>query len=189
MHSECEHRVIDEEPIDLSRPTQRWQQRATDMTDDRVVMAVAEPRGQLTNARCAGLLGDAVERRARKIEMERVERLVDDESRIVLHVVQICCARSDISLGATLAALPEFAVRIIVKFQADNKGILKAHLAGKAPRGSIIPGFCDGDFGVAQRTRDQRRRFVLQVQEPPDSLTVETRLCHVGRSHRWGGPG
>ena len=114
--------------------------------------------------------------------MERVERLVDDESRIVLHVVQICCARSDISLGATLAALPEFAVRIIVKFQADNKGILKAHLAGKAPRGSIIPGFRDGDFGVAQRTRDQRRRFMLQVQEPPDSLTVETRLCHVDRT-------
>jgi hypothetical protein len=30
---------------------------------------------------------------------------------------------------------------------------------------------------------------MLEVQELPDPLTVETHLCHVGRSHRRGGPG
>ena len=96
VRGERKHHVIDEKLVGLGRPTQRLQKRRADMTDDLVVMADAELTGEFTNARRAGLLGDAVERRARKIEMEGVERLLDDEARIVLHVVQICCARSDI---------------------------------------------------------------------------------------------
>ena len=129
MRGEREHRVIDEKLVGLGRPTQRLQERRADMTDDRVVMADAELAGELTDARCAGLLGDAVERRARKIEEDGVERLVDHEARIALQVVQICCAGADIRLDDALAVFPELAVRVIVKFQADEIGIL----GGKRP--------------------------------------------------------
>src|SRR6202040_2707852 len=114
---EGEHHVIDEKLIGLVPPTQRLLQRRADMTDDRVVMADAELTGDLTNAQRAGLFSEAVERRARKIEKEGVEWLVDHVARIALEVVQICCARSNIRLHDALAALPELAVRVIVKFQ------------------------------------------------------------------------
>ena len=39
MRREREHRVIDEKLIGLVRPMQRIQERATQMTDDRVLMA------------------------------------------------------------------------------------------------------------------------------------------------------
>src|SRR5882724_10829863 len=64
VRGEREHRVIDEKLVGLVRPTQPFLQRRADMTDDRVVMAGAELTGELTDARRAGLLSEAVERRA-----------------------------------------------------------------------------------------------------------------------------
>ena len=174
MRGECEHRVIDEELVDLGRPTQRLQQCPADMPDDRVIMTGTELSGEFTHTRCVGLLGDRVERRARKIEMERVEWPVDDEAHIVLHVVQICCTRTDIGLDRTPAALPGLTIRVIVKHQGDNIGILKAHLAGDTFNGCIIPGLSNGYLGVTKRTRDQRNRFLLQMKKPLHGLTVET---------------
>ena len=113
-------------------------------------MAEAELTVELINTRCAGLLSDAVERRSRKIEMQGVVRLLDDVARIVLEIVQIRRARLDIRLQNALATLPELAVRVIVKFQADDIGILKGQRAGETRHGVIIPGFGGGDFGVAQ---------------------------------------
>ena len=62
MRGEREHHVIDEKLVGLVRPTQRLQERRTEMADDRVVMPDAELIGELTNAPRAGLLSDAVER-------------------------------------------------------------------------------------------------------------------------------
>ena len=120
------------------------------MTNDRVVMADAELTGELTDARRAGLFSDTVERRARHIEKQGVERLVDHVARIALEVVQICCARPDIRLHDALAALPEFAVRVIVKFQADEIGILEGKRAGETRHGVVIPGFGDREFDATQ---------------------------------------
>src|SRR5258708_2582934 len=57
---EGQHHVIDKELVDLVRPAQPLLQRRTEMTDDLVVMTDAELKGELIDARCAGLLSDAV---------------------------------------------------------------------------------------------------------------------------------
>ena len=77
-------------------------------------------------------------------------------------------------LDRTPAALPSLTIRVIVKHQGDNIGILKAHLAGDAFNGCIIPGLSNGYLGVTKRTRDQRNRFLLQMKKPLHGLTVET---------------
>src|SRR3954447_24278749 len=150
------------------------------MTDDRVVMADAELTGELTDARRAGLLSEAVERRARQIKKERVERLVDHIARIVLEIVQICCARRDIRLHHALAVLPEFTVREIVKLQADEKGIFEGERARKTRHRVVIPGFGDRELHAAQRTRDQRRWRIVQMKYLPEPPAKGARLCHVG---------
>ena len=50
------------------------------MTHNRVVITDAELKGEFANTRCAGQFGDIVERRARNIEKEGVERLVGSRS-------------------------------------------------------------------------------------------------------------
>src|SRR5213593_971757 len=72
--SEREHHMIDEKLVGFVRPTQRLQKRRAEMTDDRVVMADAGLIAEFANAWCAGLFGDVVERRARQIEEQGVER-------------------------------------------------------------------------------------------------------------------
>src|SRR5437773_3153632 len=79
--SEREHHMIDEKLVGFVRPTQRLQKRRAEMTDDRVVMADAGLIAEFANAWCAGLFGDVVERRARQIEEQGVERLVDQVAR------------------------------------------------------------------------------------------------------------
>ena len=96
MRSEREHHVIDEKLVDLGRPAQPFQERGADMANNRVVMTDAELAGELTNARRAKLLGDAIERRTGKIEKQGVERLVDHIARIALEIVEIGRARADI---------------------------------------------------------------------------------------------
>src|SRR2546430_14630571 len=73
MCSERQHHVIDEKLVGLVRPMQRLQERRAEMTDDRVVMADTGLIGEFTDAWCAGLFGDVVERRVRQIEKEGVE--------------------------------------------------------------------------------------------------------------------
>jgi hypothetical protein len=135
--------------ICLGRPAQRFRERRADMTNDLVVEAGAELTVQLIDTRLATLTGDAVERRARKIKLEGVEGLVDYKARIALHVVQICRTRPDIRLCDAPAALPELAVRVIAKFQADDIGILEGQRGAEARLGVIIPRFGDRDFDGA----------------------------------------
>jgi hypothetical protein len=155
------------------------------MTDDQVVMTDAGLIGKFVNAPRAGLFGDVVERRARQIEKDGVERLVDHVARIALQVIQIGCAAADIRLGHTSAAFPAFAVRVIAKLEADEIGILGGKRIGQNPHGVVIPGFGDREFGAAQGTRDQRGR-VLQVQGLPEPLSVRIYQCHWGRPHSAG---
>ena len=44
----------------------------------------------------------------------------------------------------------QFAVRVIVKLQADEKGILRGQRTGQTRHGVIIPGFGDLEFDAAQ---------------------------------------
>src|SRR3954451_11731322 len=120
------------------------------MTDDLVVMADARFTGELTDARGAGLRREAVERRPRQIEKQGVKRLVDHVTRIRLEVIQISCARRDIGLHHALAVLPEFAVRKILKLQADEKGIIEGERTGKTWHGVVVPRFGDREFRAAQ---------------------------------------
>src|SRR5215218_6487989 len=60
--------MIDEELVGFLRPAQRLAKRCAEMTDDRLVMADAGLIAGFANRRCAGLLGDVVERGARQIE-------------------------------------------------------------------------------------------------------------------------
>jgi hypothetical protein len=80
--------MIDEELVGFLRPAQRLAKRCAEMTDDRLVMADAGLIAGFANRRCAGLLGDVVERGARQIEEQGVERLVDQVARIALQIVQ-----------------------------------------------------------------------------------------------------
>jgi hypothetical protein len=80
--------MIDEKLVGFVRPTQCLQKRRAEMTDDRVVVADAGLIAEFANAWCAGLSGDVVERRARQIEEQGVERLVDQVARIALQIVQ-----------------------------------------------------------------------------------------------------
>src|SRR5438105_2270208 len=81
---EREHHVIDEKLVGLVHPAQRLQKQRTEMTDNGIVVADAEPTVELADARRAGLIGDAVERRTRQIEKQGMERLVDHVTRIAL---------------------------------------------------------------------------------------------------------
>src|SRR3954471_19276574 len=99
------------------------QERHAEMANDRVVLADAGLIGELTHAFCAGLSGDVVERRARQIQEDRVKRLVDDELRISLQVVEIGRTSANVRPGDESAAFPAFAVRIIAKFKADEISI------------------------------------------------------------------
>ncbi len=74
MCGEREHHVIDEELVDLSRPTQPFPQRRADVTDDHVIMADAKPTGEISNARRAGLCSNVVERRARAVLQALLKR-------------------------------------------------------------------------------------------------------------------
>src|SRR5262249_39701538 len=109
VRGEREHHVNDEKLIGLVGTAQPFQERGADMTDDRVVMAGAKLAVEVTHARGVGLFGEAVERRTRNIEKERVERLVDDVAWIALQVVQVRCTSGDIRLLEALAALPKLA--------------------------------------------------------------------------------
>ncbi len=169
--SEREHHMIDEKLVGFVRPTQRFQKRRAEMTDDRVVMADAGLIAEFANPWRAGLFGDVVERRARQIEEQGVERLVDHVARIALQVVQIGCARANIRLDHASAALPAFAIAVIAKFEADEIGILGGKRAGKTRHRVIIPGFGNRKCSTAQGAGYQRRR-VLQMQGLPEPLSV-----------------
>src|ERR1044071_5231992 len=93
------------------------------MTDDRVVMTDTGLISEFIDAWAADLPGDVVKRRARQIEKDGVERLVDHVARIALQIVQIGRATADIRLDDALAALPALAVRVIANLEADEIGV------------------------------------------------------------------
>lgn len=149
MRGERQHHVIDEKLVGFGRSTEPLQQQRSDMTHDLVIMSDAELAGEVANRRRPGFLGDAVERRTRQIEVERMKRLVDDETRIAPEIIQICRTRFDIRLPDALAVIPELAVWVIVKLQADEIGLI-GHGAGTTRYRIINLGFGDREFDAAQ---------------------------------------
>src|SRR5215469_11791207 len=137
------------------------------MPDDCIVMADTEPAGKIADTRCGKLLGNTVERRARNIEMHRVEWLVDHITRIALEIVEIGCTRANVRLREALAALREFTFRIIMKLQADQKRIIALKKNGETRHWIAVAGFGHGEVDAPQRTRHERGRRILQMQELP----------------------
>ena len=150
MRGESEHDVVDEKLAGLGRPAQRFPQQSADMPDDRIIMADAEFAGEIADTRRGKLFGNAVERRPGNIEVHRVERLVDHIARIVLEIVEIGCARPDVRLPEALAALPELALRIVMKLQADHEGILARKRAGETRHRIAVARFGDREVDAAQ---------------------------------------
>ncbi|WP_425364296.1 hypothetical protein [Bradyrhizobium barranii] len=147
------------------------------MAHDLVVMAETIPAREVANGRRAGFSRDSVEHQTGKIEMDGMERLVDDEARIVPEIVQIGRTGSDIRLRKALAVLPELAVRIILQLQADEIGVVGKR-AGKTLYRLTVQGFGDRNVDASPRPRDQRRRCIRQAQLPLDPLSEGASQCH-----------
>ncbi|MGY3104878.1 hypothetical protein ACVWW7_001505 [Bradyrhizobium sp. LM6.9] len=187
VSGEREHHVIYEKLVGLVGSTQSVLQRGADMSNDLVVMTDTWLVAELANARPARLPGNAVERRARQIEEERVKRLVDHIARVALEVVKICRTRANIRLGDTAALLPAFAIRIVSQFQADEIGIYRSQGAGNIRRRIVVADFGHRELGAVQRTRDQDR-CLLRAKALPEAPSVNACLCHFNQPIRKGTP-
>ncbi|MGY4434426.1 hypothetical protein ACVWWO_006903 [Bradyrhizobium sp. F1.13.1] len=185
MGGERKHHVIDEKLVGLVGPAQSLPQGGTDMSNDLVVMTDTWLVAELANARPARLPGNAVERRARQIEEERVKRLVDHIARVALEVVQIGRTCANIRLGDTAALLPAFAIRIVTEFQAEEIGIFRGQRAGNIRCRIVVADFSDRELCAVQRTRDQDR-CLLRAKALPEPLSVDACLCHSSKSIRKG---
>jgi hypothetical protein len=87
MSGDCGHQVVDGQSVGFVRPLECREKRSTEALNDRVLQTFAGVVREVSNARRSFGLVDRVERGARKIEKQIVERADTVDDRTCLQVI------------------------------------------------------------------------------------------------------
>src|SRR5215510_2759139 len=122
--SECQHRPINKESVGLIRPIQRRVKRRRQCPHSRVVDSPAWLITKIVNGGRVGCICDGIQRLMWEIEMDGMERFIQQESRISLQIIERDPAGPKSENGKLATVLPILVIGKVAKLKRDEEGIL-----------------------------------------------------------------
>src|SRR5262249_3275449 len=150
--SEGQHRPINKESVGLIRPIQCRVERRSQRPHSRVVDSAAWLIAKIDNGGRVGCIRDSIQRLMWDIEMDGMERFIQQKSRISLQIIKCGPAGPNSESRKLATFFPIFLIGKVAKLKRDEEGILARDAMGHGMRRVIRAYLREADNILAQGT-------------------------------------